>query len=274
VSVPHNPIQERIGHFVTKLMMRKAVRRTAFGRRTYARMYLVGKAFAERRERLFFRRHLRPGMTVVDMGANVGFYTVQFSKLVGASGSVYAFEPDPLCRDILRHRVGSLPSHNVRVESAALGEAEGEAILYCSNRDRAENRTYPFEPGVPVETERVRVSSLDAYCDAHAVGRIDAIKIDVEGAEVSVLRGMRGIMATNPPAWMFIEFCPVQLLAAGATAEAFWETLDGDAYDCYSLDHAGLARKIDDTASFTSQHAESFTNIFAVHRTQPQPACA
>ena len=274
MSVPHNPIQERIGHFVTKLMMRKAVRRTAFGRRTYARMYLVGKMFAERRERIFFRRHLRAGMTVVDMGANVGYYTVQFSKLVGASGSVYAFEPDPLCRDILRHRVGSLASRNVRIEDAALGEAEGEATLYCSNRDRAENRTYPFEAGVPVETETVRVSTLDAYCDTHAVGPIDAIKIDVEGAEVSVLRGMRGIMASNPPGWMFIEFCPIQLAAAGDTAEEFWKTLDGDAYDCYSLDDAGEARKIDDTAAFTARHAASFTNIFAVHRTRPQPACA
>jgi hypothetical protein len=84
---------------------------------------------------------------------------------------------------------------------------------------------------------------------------------------------MRGIMANSPPAWMFIEFSPVQLAAFGASAEEFWDTLDGDAYNCYSLDDAGEARKIDDTAAFTTRHAASFTNVFAVHRAQPQPAC-
>jgi FkbM family methyltransferase len=221
------PILGKIENLLTRILMWEPVRRTALGRRTYTRMYLFGKRLAEEREVQLFRLHLRPGMTIVDMGANIGFYTVLFSQLVGPRGTVYAFEPDPFCSGILRDRIGALPVQNVRVETAALGESEGEATLYCSKRDRAENRTYPFDPAVPVETVQVQMLGLDTYCRTHRIDRIDAVKMDVEGLEVSALRGMREIMVKSPPAWMFVEFCPKQLKGAGASSEAFWQVLAG-----------------------------------------------
>ncbi len=263
----HSPFQQKVGYVVTRMMMWKPLRRTSFGRRTYGRMYLAGKRFAERWESRFFRQHLKPGMTIVDMGANVGFYTVQFSKLVGDSGAVYAFEPDPYCSSILRDRVRTLrSSRNVHVEDTALGDVEGEATLYCSNRDRAENRTYPLDPATPFETVQVPTLSLDAYCRSHPVGPIDAMKIDVEGAEVRVLRGMSGILASHPPSWIFIEFCPEQLSGAGESAEAFWETLETAGYESYSMEGRGEIRPIRDTAAFTREHAHDYTNVWAVHR--------
>ena len=271
MTVPHNPLQEKIGHFVTRLMMRRPLRATAVGRRTYAKMYLFGKHLAERREQALFRQHVRPGMTVVDMGANVGFYTKQFSRLVGAAGKVYAFEPDPFCSELLRDRARALLLTNVQVENAALGAREGEATLFCSNRDRAENRTHPLDPGVPVETIRVPVLTLDSYCRSHRIERVDAVKMDVEGDEVSVLRGMREVMARTPPAWMFIEFCPAQLRGAGSRPEEFWDLLAESGYRSLSIEHRGELRAIRDTRAFTELQSGSFTNIWAVHRGQPQP---
>ena len=169
VSVPHGPIQKKIGHFVTRLMMRGPVRATAVGRSAYARMYLAGKHFAERAELGLFRRYLRPGMTVVDMGANVGFYTSPLSRQRRARRNVYAFEPDPFCAALLRERSRRMRLTNVLVENVALGAQEGEATLFCSNRDRAENCTHALEPGVPVEAIRVPVTSLDAYCRDHPI---------------------------------------------------------------------------------------------------------
>lgn len=252
-------------------MMWSPLRRAALCRRAYARMYLFGKRLAEKREQQLFRRFLRPGMTIVDIGANVGFYTVHFSRLVQAGGAVYAFEPDPFGSGILRDRLRTLAVQNVHVERAALGEAEGEATLYCSKRDRAENRVYPFDPSVPVETVQVPVYSLDAYCRAHHIDRIDAVKMDVEGAEVSVLRGMREIMATSPPARMLIEFSPGQLRGAGTSPEAFWQALAGAGYDFYSIHAGGQVRKIWDTPAFTDAHAKGDTNIWAVHRARKEP---
>ena len=121
-------------------------------------MYLAGKHFAERAELGLFRRYLRPGMTVVDMGANVGFYTSQLSRRVGPTGIVYAFEPDPFCAGLLRERCRRMRLTNVLVEDVALGAREGEATLFCSNRDRAENCTHALAAGVPVEAIRVPVT--------------------------------------------------------------------------------------------------------------------
>jgi FkbM family methyltransferase len=274
VTVPHNPIQETIGHFVTRFMMQRPVRATAVGRHTYAKMYLFGKHLAERREETLFQRHVREGMTVVDMGANVGFYTEQFSRLVGPEGKVYAFEPDPFCAEILRDRSRAFRLDNVRVESAALGSRGGEATLFCSKRDRAENRTHPLDPGVPVEPVRVPVLALDDYCRSSGLDRIDAVKMDVEGDEVHVLRGMEGVMATTPPAWMFVEFCPAQLRGAGSTPEEFWDLLAQRGYRSYSIEDRGCLQRIRDTPAFTASHARSFTNIWTVHRAHPEPDTA
>lgn len=263
----HGPIQRGVGHVVTRVMMWKPVRRTRLGRRAYGRMYLAGKAHAERDEARFLREHLRPGMTVVDAGANVGFYTVAFSEAVGTGGAVHAFEPDPFCASILRDRIRGLDTaDNVRVEEAALGDSEGEAVLYCSYRDRAESRLHPFGSATPVEPVRVRTTTLDAYCRDHGVGRIDAVKIDVEGAEVAVLRGMAGIMARRPPAWMFVEFSPGQLEGAGATAEAFWRLLETYGYDPYTVPGGALPEPITDREAFSREHAHDDVNVWLVHR--------
>jgi FkbM family methyltransferase len=271
MTVPHSPLQEKVGHFVTRIMMTRPIRATAVGRRTYAKMYLFGKHLAERREESLLRQHVRPGMTVVDMGANVGFYTEQFSRLVGPTGKVHAFEPDPFCAELLRDRSRRLRLTNVEVENAALGAQGGQTTLFCSNRDRAENCTHPFNPGVPVEAVQVAVLTLDDYCRNRKIDRIDVVKMDVEGDEVSVLRGMKETMARTPPAWMFIEFSPAHLRGAGSSPEEFWSLLAESGYRFYSIEGRGELRPIRDTSAYTERQAHSFANIWAVHRAQPEP---
>lgn len=269
----HGPIQRRVGHVVTRLMMWKPLRRSRLGRSAYGWMYLFGKAHAERAESEFFRRLVRPGETVVDLGANVGFYTAQFSEIVGDRGFVLAFEPDPFCADILRRRIGALASaRNVRIEDAALGAAPGEAVLYCSHRDRAETRTHPLDPETPGETVRVPVRTLDEYCREHGIGRIDGLKVDVEGDEVGVLKGMREILTTRPPAWIFIEFSPDQLRGAGDTPEAFWSLLRAHGYRSYALENGRPAGAIEDTDAFTRAHLHEDSNVLAVHRSRSSGA--
>jgi FkbM family methyltransferase len=193
---------------------------------------------------------------------------VPFSRSVGTGGRVYAFEADPFCAALLRERSRRMRLTNVLVENVALGAREGEATLFCSNRDRAENCTHALAAGIPVEPIRVPVRSLDAYCRENRIARIDAVKIDVEGDEVSALRGMRDILTRTPPAWMFIEFSPPQLRAAGASAEEFWDALAEGGYRSHSIGDHGELRPIPDTSAFTARLAARYTNIWAVHRGQ------
>jgi FkbM family methyltransferase len=235
---------------------------------TYTSLRLLHKRLTEQRELRYFREHLRPGMTIVDAGANVGFYTSQFSRLVGERGSVYAFEPDPFCAAILDRRFRRLTPANVRVEHAALGEAAGNVTLYCSLRDRAESRVHPFDLAVPVEEVRVPALRLDDFCCDRGLDRLDVVKIDVEGAELAVLRGMRGLMASRPPPWMLVEFSPRHLRSAGESPEAFWTAFAERGYEFYLLAEEGRAERICDTGAFSEAHSRGAINVVAVHRPQ------
>jgi FkbM family methyltransferase len=259
----HGPFLKKVGFLATRALTSGPVRRTALGRRLYAALYLVGKRLGEAPEQRLFRDRLAPGMTIVDAGANVGFYTEIFSRLVGETGRVYAFEPDAFCSTILRERVGRFPVDNVRIVTSAVGATNGTVTFYTSLRDRAESRTHPFATHVPAETASVPLVSLDAFCAENGIGRIDVVKMDVEGAEVGVLEGMRRIFAENPPGGLFIEFSPAQLRAAGATPDAFWKILAGAGYGAYELGEDGGLVAISDTATFSARYAEGHTNIWA-----------
>jgi FkbM family methyltransferase len=125
------------------------------------------------------QRLLRAGDVVADVGANIGYYTLIMSRLVGPSGKVFAFEPNPLSRAKLEANLSANNCCNVEVFAIALSDGKGEAALFeppgshgeTSLRPRGENWR-----SIPCTTER-----LDVFLDG--IGRLDLVKIDVEGAE-------------------------------------------------------------------------------------------
>ena len=153
----------------------------------------------EQSERTFVERFLRPGMTVLDIGAHHGYYTLLASRKVGPGGLVLAVEPSPRERKMLRRHLRINRCKNVQVESRASGESKGEAELFVvlgtetgCNSLRA--------PNVPQDTKRVSVSveSLDSMLQEHRINQVDFIKLDVEGAELSTLRGARQLLSNKP----------------------------------------------------------------------------
>jgi FkbM family methyltransferase len=151
--------------------------------------------------------HLRPGATFVDIGANHGYFTVMAGLLVGASGRVFAFEPNPDVMAQLTKHVSLNALTNVRIEPLAVADADQDAIdLYVSACDSNSglsslSRDAPaFAHGGLRADRRVRVRAiaLDTWA-RNLAGRIDLMKIDVEGAEHRVVAGMRRLLAERPP---------------------------------------------------------------------------
>jgi len=107
------------------------------------------------------RREIQPGDTVLDIGANIGYFTLLFAQLVGAQGRVYAFEPDPTNFHILRRNIERNGLKNVVPEQKAVSSRTGKIRLFSDKTNRGDNRT--FDPGNGRDWVEVDAVSLDEY---------------------------------------------------------------------------------------------------------------
>ncbi|NDQ56955.1 MAG: FkbM family methyltransferase [Acidipila sp.] len=152
-----------------------------------------------------FEEYCRPGMTVFDIGANAGHHLLRLSKLCGATGHVHAFEPVPenvtCLKETLRlNRLSNVTLHGVAVSdhegSAEFkygGVFDGLACLATGGHGRS------MREMLPQKSIQVQTVELDAFCERLAIARLGLIKMDVEGAELLCLRGMRRTLRTHRP---------------------------------------------------------------------------
>lgn len=159
-------------------------------------------------ESMFIERSLEPGMIALDIGAHHGYYTLLASKQVGPSGQVVAFEPSQRERQRLIHHVQINSCSNVRVEEMALSETEGRADLYVvDGKETGCNSLRPPETRQSTDAIEVKVARLDDYMRQQNLRHVDFVKMDVEGAELSVLKGAVDFLERKPRP---IIFCEVQ----------------------------------------------------------------
>ena len=164
-----------------------------------------------------FRDAVHPGAVVLDVGANVGSYTLLFAMWAGPGGRVFAFEPAPDAREGLRqHVVLNRVADRVEIIPSAAAEHAGSAKLQV---DGASGGNTLIDAGLPTgPTIEVETTSLDAFCRARGLVP-DVVKIDVEGAELDVLRGARSVLA-QPEVRAFVEFHPTIWKLRGVPADA------------------------------------------------------
>lgn len=166
-----------------------------------------------------FRAVLRAGDTTLDIGANVGAYAVLFGMWSGEAGRVFAFEPAAAAFDGLEAHVAlNGLARRVRTVRAAVSDHVGTARFVSEG---AQGTNHLLTPGTtaPVRaTIEVPTTTIDAFCAEHGL-RPRLIKIDVEGAELAVLRGARRTIAAMPEdGAVFVELHPTAWAAMGVTA--------------------------------------------------------
>jgi FkbM family methyltransferase len=162
----------------------------------------------EPRETAIVRRDLKKGHVFVDVGAYIGYYTCLASKLVGPSGKVVAFEPEPENFKILMKNVSAIDAKNVMLANYAVSRCESSIALFCNPANSGDNHLGRF-----VSEWReflVKTVSLDEFFSAYD-GRIDFVKIDTQGHEISVLEGMKGLLKRLLKLKMLVEFYPAGL---------------------------------------------------------------
>jgi len=161
-----------------------------------------------------FERTLKPGMVMMDVGAHVGYFSLLAARQVGSEGKVFSFEPDPINHELLVQNIELNQYNNIFPVNAAMGDNVGSLTLFQTALDSGRHSTYRH--GLPESgSVEVDVSTLDAFLDARDWPGIDLVKVDVEGAEMDVLRGMAGLLEKSPGLKLIMEFNPALLQSAG-----------------------------------------------------------
>lgn len=191
----------------------RRLRRASDRPTTRAKTQPASFAEVERAERIFYLEYLREGMTVFDVGANVGELTLLFSRFVGDAGRVHAFEPSGAGFERLSAVCRAASLRNVRLNRLALAEAEGAVRLhvydddYLSWTSRAARPLEDYGINVkPPTTEDADATTVDLYCERNGVAAIDLLKIDVEGAELQVLLGAGRVLREKRVRCLTFEF--------------------------------------------------------------------
>ncbi len=179
-----------------------------------------------------FTKFATPGMTVIDVGAYVGYYTLLAARSVGDKGKIFCFEPDPSNYALLLKNIEENNCSNVVPVQKAVTNTTGTIKLFMAKDPSGHSIVggNPNQKAILVDS-----TTLDDFLGAR-VQPVHIIKIDVEGAENAVLQGMSKIIAKNPGLKIFTEFSPEALKTAGCLPTEYFEKLANYGFDIYLID--------------------------------------
>jgi len=200
---------------------------------------LIANGIYEADEVELCRWLVRPGDCVLDIGANIGFYTVWLAGLTGPRGKVIAFEPDLDNAALLERNIALNACGNVRIVPMALSDDAGSATLYRCEFNAGMHRLYP-SVCCAGDGESVGIARGDDL----ALGRVDFIKIDIEGFEPRAIAGLAGTIRSNPQLAMIAEFSPLALMEAGTSPNEYLRILRSLGLRAFALQN-GLWRPVD-----------------------------
>lgn len=180
---------------------------------------------------------IKPGDTVIDIGANIGFYSKIFSGIVGSTGKVYSFEPDKI--NFNRFEKNVLACKNVKGYNKAIADATKTITLYTS-------------PMLNVDHKTFKVNDYDTAVDIDAISiddfvgdkfKVDFIKMDIQGFEVTAIKGMQKTLQNNKNILLLTEVWPYGLNQAGTSAQQFADTVSSLGLSLFDVSKTPFEKK-------------------------------
>lgn len=184
---------------------------------------------------------IKNGEVVVDVGAHIGWYTLVASQCVGRLGKVISFEPHPFCIDRLRNNVSLNNFTNVKIEQIALSDKNKKVSFWIGDDmggSLVKENTQRLTKG-KVKRISVKAQTLDSYVVSQKIKRISLIKIDVEGAELKVLRGAKNILQKQSP-YLIVEVIEENLKAFAANRVMLFNFVREFGYKPYLFTKGGV----------------------------------
>ena len=223
-------------------------------------------------ETMLVLQHLQPGSVFLDVGANIGYYTVLAGAAVGERGLVIAYEPDGENFRLLESNIALNELTNVQPFKAALGDHPGRSSIYLSQDNKGNHRL--FDDGDGRRTTAVEIVHGDEHV-ARITERLDFIKIDTEGYEAHILKGLRGmIMANRAHLGMVIEFWPYGLRRAHTSGTQLLLALAEYDLPIFIIDHLAhrlMPARVDELQQWVDEvdadaHNQGFMNLLVSSR--------
>jgi FkbM family methyltransferase len=201
---------------------------TAFGKSLFIALYDLYKNRVEAGDADALRAWVKPGQAIIDVGANIGFFTVRFARWTESGGRVIAIEPEAQNLLLLRRRLEKAGvATSVDVIEGVAADAPGTLHLVLNPHHPADHRI--GASGVPV-----RAWTVDEIMEARGWPEVSLIKIDVQGAEIRVLRGAQATLTRFHPV-LFVEVDDRALRDGGFSADMLFDEIEGHGYRAYDL---------------------------------------
>ncbi|HUS51485.1 MAG TPA: FkbM family methyltransferase [Candidatus Paceibacterota bacterium] len=186
----------------------------------------AGRKIHEEATTNLFKKNVRKGDIVVDLGANLGYFTLLAAQLVGERGKVFSFEPEPKNYNYLVKNIELNGYKNVSAFQKAISDRNGKTQLFICSYDTGHHTINSYEGiaaysrGRSAEKKSIEIETLtlDDFLKNKS-NRVDIAKIDVEGAEFLAIKGMKNILEKSRDIKIFLEFFPLLLKQMGSSPE-------------------------------------------------------
>jgi len=202
-----------------------------------------------------------PGMKILDIGANIGLYTLLFAKYAGPAGQVWAFEPDQRNADTLQRNLRLNGHENVSVDTRAVGAESTKGRLFLSDSHQGDHRMFDGdESRDAIDIDVVAIDDMFQNGES-----IDLVKIDVQGAEEMVLAGMQEVMSRSRALTLIVEIGEDEFAAPGCSAASTMSRLDALGFSLAYVDtKSAEIVPVDSSNEFLAAlHGRQYLNLLA-----------
>jgi FkbM family methyltransferase len=182
------------------------------------------------------RDNIKEGHIVIDVGANIGYYTLIFAQLAGTTGKVFAFEPEPKNFELLQKNVKVNDYSNTINQNYAVSDSNGNVSLFLAKNGIVGHRISNFD----INSNSILVKKIpldDYFTKLNLLDKINFVKIDVEGFEFGVLKGMTKIIEKSKNLKIFLEFNRTGIEEAGFDPKEILDFLYKNNFKIYFLNY-------------------------------------
>jgi len=217
-------------------------------------------------------RYVIPGCLVLDLGANIGYYTLLAARLTGDSGRVLAFEPDPENHRLLLKNIEANRYRNVVPDPRAVSDVGGKARLFLNETNRGDHRL--VDPGDGRKSVPIVTVDLDSVLKEVQVRRA-FVKMDIQGSEWKAFCGMQSFLSRTPQVALVSEYWPEGLRQSGDDPRMLPDAMEKAGFSLFEIDEKNrsvqpttvgeLLRKMPD------EH-DVYTNLLGLKGLEPDPS--